>query len=93
MRTLAAQLGFHLLPLPAYSPDLNPIEGLWKWMREDVTQLHCHPTLNALFLACQAFIDTINRNPGQLIARLWPRFDLDPVLEKLRIVTFVTLLY
>ncbi|MCB0198496.1 MAG: transposase [Anaerolineae bacterium] len=27
-----------MMPLPGYSPDLNPIEGLWKWMREEVTQ-------------------------------------------------------
>ena len=84
VRTVATQLGFHLFPLPAYTPDLNPIEGLWKWLREEVTQLHCYPSLNALLLACQAFLDSINQNPLQIISRLWPRFDLDPELEELR---------
>jgi transposase len=79
----AAQLGFTLWPLPAYSPDLNPIEGLWKWMREDVTQHHCHATLRELFDACKAFIDDINTRPEQLIDRLWPKFELDPDFEKL----------
>jgi transposase len=39
VQACAVQLGFTLLPLPAYSPDLNPIESLWKWMRQEVTQL------------------------------------------------------
>jgi len=37
----AAAQGFTILPLPGYSPDLDPIERLWQWMREDVTQNHC----------------------------------------------------
>ncbi len=79
----AADLGIELVPLPGYSPDLNPIEGLWKWMREEVTQHHAYPTLRALFDACKAFIDRINLDPQALITRLWPKFDLDPEYEKL----------
>ena len=79
----AEDLGFQLLPLPGYSPDLNPIEGLWKWLREDVTQLHCYHTMSELFDACKAFIDRINLDPDALIGRLWPKFDLDPDYEKL----------
>jgi transposase len=81
--TAAAKLGYTLVRLPAYSPDLNPIEGLWKWMREEVTQLHCHPTLQALAEACVAFITRINLAADLVIKRLWPRFDLDPAFEKL----------
>lgn len=79
----ATELGFFLLPLPAYSPDLNPIEGLWKWMREEVTRNHCHPTMRALFDACKAFIERINADPHAVISRLWPKFDLDPTYEEL----------
>ncbi len=79
----ADELGIELIPLPGYSPDLNPIEGLWKWMREDVTQLCCHSSLRELFDACKAFIDRVNRNPLAMIDRLWPRFELDPEAEKL----------
>lgn len=79
----AIQLGFTLVRLPAYSPDLNPIEGLWKWMREEVTQLHCHLTLQALVEACKEFIYRINLEPDLLLKRLWPKFDLDPDFEKL----------
>jgi hypothetical protein len=30
VQTKADALGIELIPLPGYSPDLNPIEGLWK---------------------------------------------------------------
>lgn len=79
----AATIKYELIRLPAYSPDLNPIEGLWKWMREEVTQRHCHSSLAALADACQAFISRINLDPNRLIQRLWPKFDLDPDYEKL----------
>ena len=83
VRDAAAQLGFIFMPLPSYSPDLNPIEGLWKWLREDVTQLSCHITVKALAEACMAFINRINLEPDLLLKRLWPKFDLDPDFEKI----------
>ena len=78
----AASLGMTLIELPSYSPDLNPIEGLWKWMREEVTQHYCHKTLNELFDDCKRFIEEINCDPLAIIQRLWPRFELDPEAEK-----------
>ena len=85
VRTYAEQLGFQLLPLPGYSPDLNPIEGLWKWLREVVTQHYCHLSLAELRRDTLAFILAINLHPEQIITRLWPHFDLDPDVEKLRL--------
>lgn len=83
VREAAVRLNVELCPLPGYSPDLNPIEGLWKWMREEVTQHHAYATMRDLFDGCKAFIDTINLNPGAILSRLWPKFDLDPDFEKL----------
>lgn len=83
----AAELGMTVVALPGYSPDLNPIEGLWKWMREEVTQDYCHATVRELFDACKLFIDEINRDPLAIVQRLWPRFDLDPEVEKLGVST------
>ena len=72
--------------MPAYSPDLNPIEGLWKWMREEVTQLRCYDSVKSLSDACKKFIEKINQNPLGIIDRLWPRFELDPEAEKLGVL-------
>jgi transposase len=82
VRQHAEELGFSLISLPSYSPDLNPIEGLWKWMREDLTQHHCYKYLYQLERACFDFIDRINLDPVSIISRLWPKFDLDPSYEK-----------
>ena len=84
----AARLGVELVYLPGYSPDLNPIERLWDWMREEVTRGFCHPSVPELIAACQAFIERINRDPVALVDRLWPKFELDPEFEaKLRVPT------
>lgn len=83
LREQAEELGFRLMPLPGYSPDLNPIEGLWKWMREEVTQHRSYSTMRELFLACKEFIDRINLEPDTLVKRLWPKLELDPEFEKL----------
>jgi transposase len=80
-------LGIELIQQPAYSLDLNSIEGLWKWMREEVTQHFCHDSLYDLFLDCKAFTDRINLDPIALISRLWPKFDLNPDYEKLLLST------
>ena len=77
----AAKLGLILCPLPAYSPDLNPIENLWRWMREEATQNHCHLSLRHLFDACKAFINRINAHPERVVSRLWPKFELNPEYE------------
>jgi hypothetical protein len=80
----AKDLEFELVRLATYSPDLNPIEGLWKWLREEVTQHQCYETMRGLFDACKAFVDRINQDPLAVVNRLWARFELDPELEKLR---------
>jgi transposase len=64
MVTAAAEIiGIEIVALPGYSPNLNPIEGLWKWMREEVTKGCCYTSMKSLFDACKKFIDTINRQP------------------------------
>ena len=82
VQAAALELGLTVIALPSYSPDLNPIENLWKWMREEVTRNFCHASMRHLFDACKAFIDRINVDPQRLVSRLWPRFELDPEYEK-----------
>jgi hypothetical protein len=77
----AEELGIELVALPGYSPDLNPIERLWDWMREEVTRGHCQASLAALRTACPQFIARINTDPEAVVDRLWPKFERDPEYE------------
>jgi transposase len=81
VRAEAARLGIEVVNLPGYSPDLNPIERLWDWMREEVSRGFCHASVPDLIDACQVFIDRINCDPVAVIDRLWPKFELDPEFE------------
>ncbi|WP_295402575.1 IS630 family transposase [uncultured Thiocystis sp.] len=83
--TLASELAITLLPLPSYSPDFMPVEALWRWLREDVTDHHCHASAEELTARVSDFANTINRDPFTVADRLWTRTTLDPEEEKLRI--------
>ena len=48
VREVARTLDITLMPLPGYSPDLMPVEALWRWLREDVTYHHCHASPDAM---------------------------------------------
>jgi transposase len=80
----AASLDIHLIPLPGYSPDLMPVEPLWRWLREDVTYHHCHATADDLIRRVAAFETTVNQDPCAIADRLWVKNHLDPEEEKLR---------
>jgi transposase len=80
----AASLGITLVPLPGYSPDLMPVEALWRWLREDVTYHHCHATAEDLTQRIVAFEAQANQEPCIVADRLWVKDHLDPKQEKLR---------
>jgi transposase len=70
--------------LPGYSPDLMPVEALWRWLREDVTYHHCHAIAEDLTRRVAAFETRLNRDPFIIADRLWIKDTLDPDEEKLR---------
>jgi transposase len=84
VRNVAARLDITLMPLPGYSPDLMPVEPLWRWLREDVTYQHCHATAEDLIRRVATFEDRVNACPHLLADRLWVKDQLDPREEKLR---------
>jgi hypothetical protein len=84
VRDAAAALNIGLMPLPGYSPDLMPVEALWRWLREDVTYHHCHPSRDDLTRRIAAFQARVNQQPFVLADRLWVKDRLDPEEEKLR---------
>jgi transposase len=84
VREVATTLGIELMPLPGYSPDLMPVEALWRWLREDVTYHHCHASAEDLIRRVDAFEARLNRDPLVIADRLWVKDRLDPEEEKLR---------
>jgi transposase len=87
VREAASALNIRLMPLPGYSPDLMPVEALWRWLREDVTYHHCHASANDLTQRVADFEARLNGDPLVVADRLWVKDHLDPDEEKLRFST------
>ena len=83
VQEVARTLNITLLPLPGYSPDLMPVEALWRWLREDVTDHHCHASAEDLTRRVADFEARLNREPFVIADRLWVKDCLDPEEEKL----------
>jgi transposase len=84
VREAATALHIDLVPLPGYSPDFMPVEALWRWLREDVTDHHCHSTAEDLSRRVAAFETRLNHDAYAVADRLWVKDRLDPDEEKLR---------
>ena len=84
VREVARTLGIELVPLPGYSPDLMPVEALWRWLREDVTYHHCHASAEDLTRRVADFGARLNQGPLVVADRLWVKDHLDPEEEKPR---------
>ena len=85
MREAAEALQIDLVPLPGYSPDFMPVEALWRWLREDVTYHHGHPTPEDLGRPVAAFKTRLNQDAYAVADPLWIKDHLDPDEEKLRV--------
>jgi transposase len=64
----AARLNIHLVYLPTYAPWTNPIEKLWRWLRQDLVHHHqladAWPDLQAL---TAAFLDQFDSGSPALL--------------------------
>jgi hypothetical protein len=83
VREAATTLGITLMPLPGYSPNLMPVEALWNWFREDVTDHHCHASADDLTRRVADFEVHLNGDPLVVADRLWVKDRLDLDEEKL----------
>lgn len=83
--TAAQRLDIQLIKLPAYSPDLMPVEALWRWFRAELTAHHCHDSVAELLQRAADFQMALNLDPETLAGRLVVRSHLDPTEEELRL--------
>jgi transposase len=54
--------------LPTYSPDYNPIEKLWKKIKQQETHLHYFPTFEALTEKVEQALLTFAHIPKEILA-------------------------
>ena len=54
--------------LPSYSPDYNPIEKLWKKLKEQETHLHYFPTFDALCAKVEQALIKFACTPQEILA-------------------------
>ena len=67
-RARRLNLPIQLVPLPTYSPWANPIEKLWRWLKQDVLHLHrLADDLPALRARVLAFLDRFQDGSTDLL--------------------------
>jgi hypothetical protein len=71
---------FDLKHLPAYSPNLNLIERLWKFLRKEALQTW-HPSFEAMQEAIAFVLDNLANYEDQLKTLMTERFHLTPDLS------------
>jgi len=86
VKTLAASLGIELLYLPSYSPNLNLIERLWKFVKKECLGCRVLPTYEAFTTAiddCLASLNTRHKHQMKTLLNLeFQLFDEDvPLLS------------
>ena len=59
-------LRFRLVYLPAYAPELNPVEGLWSWLKTNHLGNVCADTLDPVVALARAGMKTARRRPALL---------------------------
>lgn len=59
-----------LMFLPPYSPNLNIIEGLWRWLKDTCVNNVFYPVFYKIKVAVRKFISWVNSIPDQTIDRL-----------------------
>ncbi len=67
---LAAELGIVLLFLPSYSPNLNLIERLWRFMKRKAAYGRYHPTFADFRAAVQDVLDRVSTTHASKLASL-----------------------
>ena len=65
-----------LLPLPPRSPELNPVENIWQYLRQNQLSLRVWPDYDAIVATCCAAWNNLMDMPDQVASitrREWAR--------------------
>jgi putative transposase len=65
-KALRAPDNLTLLPLPPYSPELNPVERLWLYLRERFLSLRLFPDYDAILNACCQAWNALTAEEGRI---------------------------
>ena len=76
VKILAKKLGISLFHLPPYSPNLNPIERLWKFMKKKVLYNKYYERLSDFEKACMDFFRGIRKYRNELETLLTDNFQI-----------------
>ena len=74
VKELADELGIKLVYLPPYSPNLNPIERLWKFFKKKVLYNKYYETREYFESACTNFFRFIRKYREELSTLLTDEF-------------------
>ena len=73
---LAAQNDRFLIePLPAYAPELNPVEYLWAWLKRHALANFCPANLHELKLAARNKLKSAQHRRSVIVA-CWKQAEL-----------------
>ena len=76
VKELAQKLGIELVYLPAYSPNLNPIERLWKFFKRKVLYNRYYETRGEFEEACVKFFRSIRKYKDELSTMITDKFQI-----------------
>lgn len=77
VKELAEALGIHLVFLPTYSPNLNLIERVWRYIKKDVLGTHYYECAKKFHEAIETSLHEINHNHHRMAdmkTLITPRF-------------------
>ncbi|BBW96526.1 hypothetical protein GsuE55_13590 [Geobacillus subterraneus] len=61
---------FHFIFLPPYSPHLNPMERLWKWLKDEIIANVLHKDQNDMAQSITRFEQYVLQHPDEVLHRI-----------------------
>lgn len=76
VKILAKELNIEIVFLPSYSPNLNPIERLWKFFKKKILYNNYYEKFKDFKMACASFFRGIRKYTGELQTLITDNFSV-----------------